>query len=390
MTAHAAKGLQAPVVFLPDTTGAGQGDKLRLFWAETPAGRAPLLGPSRKALDPPEAARLAAARERTVEQERRRLLYVAMTRAEDRLYVAGWAAGKTGRPDGCWHDLIELGMDRLPGVTDMPADFSDDPILVYDDPGDAPAPAAAADPPPPEAEAPLPAWFREPVAPAQTAGSTAAPSHAPSGRVLEEPEDAPAALSPLRRGGRRAEEALRFGRGLLIHRLLERLPGVPPEARGRVGAAYLAGAADLAPDEVRATLAAALRLIEDPAFGPVFAPDAIAEAPIAGVVRGRRYAGVIDRLRIVGNRVAIVDFKTNRPPPPDAAGTPEAYLRQMALYRALARQAFPGKTVATALLWTEAPRLDPLDDALLDRFAPEAFAEDGKTAALTAPPASPS
>ncbi|MEQ9124367.1 MAG: hypothetical protein RIM80_17590, partial [Alphaproteobacteria bacterium] len=79
-----------------------------------------------------------------------------------------------------------------------------------------------------------------------------------------------------------------------------------------------------------------------------------------------------------------------RPPPPNAAGTPETYLRQMALYRALARQAFPGKTVVAALLWTEAPRLDPLDDALLDRFSPEAFAEDGEAAALTAQPPSPS
>jgi ATP-dependent helicase/nuclease subunit A len=214
----------------------------------------------------------------------------------------------------------------------------------------------------------LPDWWDTPLAPT---AALAAPL-APSGAVVDDADDPPAALSPLARGQQRSETAARFGRGILIHKLLERLPGVPPEDRRRVGEAYLRRAAQLSDADVPTVLEAALKLLVDPTFSAVFAPEALAEAPIAGVVGGKQYAGIIDRLAISENHVAIVDFKTNRPPPAGASATPPAYLKQMALYRALARQAYPRKTIRTALLWTEAPRLDVLDDELLDAFAPNA------------------
>ncbi len=370
LTVHAAKGLQAPIVFLPDTT-RGPSSPPKLLWLEHRGRRVPLLAATSVKKDADLATRLGEARAQANAEERRRLLYVAMTRAEDRLYIAGSQTGKKPerREPGCWHELIEAGMARLAGVDERPCPFSEAPFLVYDDPGDGAAVEATWEPETAPIQFVLPPWWGMP-APRPTA-ALAGPTLAPSSAVVVDADDPPAALSPLARGGRRAAEATRFGRGLLIHKLLERLPAVPVAERRRIGRAYLERAADLGASTLAATLQAALDLLDDPAFGHVFAASALAEAPIAGVIGGRRYAGVIDRLAIGPERVAIVDFKTNRPPPPDARMTPPAYLKQMALYRALARQAFPGRTIVTGLLWTEAPRLDELDDGLLDAFAPD-------------------
>lgn len=371
LTAHAAKGLQASIVFLPDTTRGQPQDRLKLHWAETPFGEAPVLGASAQDDDPTVVANLRAGRQAREAAERRRLLYVAMTRAEDRLYVAGWKSGRGDklRDDQSWHALVEAGFDRLPDVAEIDVDYADMPILTYADPG-------AATPLPIEAETEdtaaavwtPPAWWERP-APKPEAP---APATAPSRTVIEDADDPPAALSPLARGGRRAEAARRFGRGLVIHKLLERLPATPPQLRAEAGRAFLARASDLPDEAADAVLEAALQLLDDPAFGRVFFDGALAEAPIAGRIGDKRYAGVIDRLSVGPDRVVIVDFKTNRPPPRGPEATPPAYLSQMALYRELARQAFPGRAIDVALLWTEAPRLDALADDLLDPFAPSA------------------
>ncbi|MEX0814108.1 MAG: double-strand break repair helicase AddA, partial [Dongiaceae bacterium] len=110
MTVHGAKGLQAPIVFLPDTMQTPQ-HPARLLWHEDRAERAPALPlwSPRVACDE---ARAAAAREhhrRADRREYRRLLYVALTRAEDRLYVCGWH-GRKAPPDDCWYKLIERGL----------------------------------------------------------------------------------------------------------------------------------------------------------------------------------------------------------------------------------------------------------------------------------------
>lgn len=367
MTAHAAKGLQAPIVFLPDTVGAPPQDRVRLFWTRDGEVRAPLLGPTSSKRNPDAIQALNDRRTAETEEERRRLLYVAMTRAEDRLYVMGWRTEKNSVSPTCWHSLVRSGFERLNGIEQRLAGYSDDPILAYVDPGapQAETPEAPA-PTKPTPETPTPDWWGRKL----DTRMAASPVEAPSRLVVDEADDPPAALSPLKRTRRRAEDIRRFGRGLLIHRLLERLPEAAPADRRRLGEAYLARAADLEDQSRDALLDATLALIEDPAFGDVFGKDALAEAPIAGTLFGRRYAGVIDRLLIADSHVAIIDFKTNRPPPEGPTATPEGYLRQMAVYRALARQAFPGKVVRTAILWTEAPRLDPLSDALLDAFAP--------------------
>jgi ATP-dependent helicase/nuclease subunit A len=182
-----------------------------------------------------------------------------------------------------------------------------------------------------------------------------------------EPEEGePPVLAPF--GG---QQRHRFRRGRLIHRLLQVLPALPP-ARRRDAAATLVRRLDRdLPEAACAEIAeAALRVIEAPDLAALFGPGSRAEAPIVGQVGGRILSGQIDRIVVAEDRVLIVDYKTNRPPPARVEDVPAAYLRQMAAYRAAIAAVYPGRPVAAALLWTDGPFAMMLPDAVLDRFDP--------------------
>ena len=110
--------------------------------------------------------------------------------------------------------------------------------------------------------------------------------------------------------------------------------------------------------------------MEDERFGPVFAPGSRAEVAIMGEVevlgRKRLVSGKIDRLAVTESEVLVIDYKTNRPPPATLAEVPQAYVLQLALYRALLEPLYPGRTVRAALLFTETPGLMVLPDSALD------------------------
>lgn len=372
LTAHAAKGLQAPVVFLPQTTRGDARYGLGLFWTDTPgtpdkptAAAAPVLAPSRQALDPQSIAPLRAARAARQEEERRRLLYVAMTRAEDRLYVCGWETNvKPDKQAGTWHGLVKAGLESLEDIEEQAVDFAEAPMLILNDLGDADITDAVDTTPESPGAHDLPAWWGAPLAPQPSALGLSAPSCL----ITDPAPGAPPVVSPLEWGEKARAATTRFGRGLIIHRLLERLPALAPDARQHAAERYLARQDSFDAAAQADILQAVFRVLDDPEFAPIFAPGGLAEAPIAGVVAGQPIAGVIDRLLVTDTDVLIVDYKSNRPPPSDAAATPEAYLAQMAVYRDLAAQAFPGRTIKTALLWTDAPRLVILPDALLAPF----------------------
>lgn len=366
LTAHAAKGLQAPIVFLPQTTKAEPQYRLGLFWADTEAGSAPILGPSRQALDPDCVKALRAARATAQEQERRRLLYVALTRAEDRLYVCGWDTG--AKPDvlaRTWHGLTQAGLESIARHQTQAVDYADEPMLILDDPGE----HGLADDIGLEdlitARHPLPDWWGAPI----QASPGAAMIQAPSRLIADPPPDAPPVLLPLDWGDKSKAAATRFSRGLIIHRLLEKLPALPSSDRHLVAARYLTRTETLSDIEQADILAAVFRVLDHPDFAALFQPDSLAEASIAGMIGGQPVGGIIDRMRVTDDEVLIVDYKSNRPPPSTAEATPPQYLTQMAAYRDLATQTFPGRTVKTALLWTEAPRLVVLPNALLDAHA---------------------
>jgi ATP-dependent helicase/nuclease subunit A len=341
MTVHGAKGLEAPLVILPDSTGEVEDAPDNGLIFDDEAG--PFV--SFRGKDDDAAMRTArAAHEARMLGEHWRLLYVAMTRARDRLIVCGHQFGnaKAGEAEASWRRAVEDAL-RTRGAQACDSPFGEGLRLG------APLTADAVARPAPRPIS-LPLWARAP-APATTRRDQAAPSRAA--------HVDPALFSP------RGEGQRRFRRGRLIHGLLQRLPEVAPAHRDEAARAWLArqGADAKESDDYARE---ALRVISDPAFAAVFGPASRAEAPIVGEAAGRDVRGVVDRLAVDDARVIVLDFKTDRPAPKDAESAPDSYALQLALYRAVLRKIFPGKTVSCALLWTEAPLLMELPEARLD------------------------
>lgn len=352
ITVHGAKGLQAPIVILPDTTTAPTSSPPILWQDETP------LWPPQRAHEPPicSAARGEANRRR--DQEYRRLLYVAMTRAEDRLLLCGWH-GKRQPSDSCWYKLVRDALE--PGAA--PFAFSDDPDwqgegLRIDAPQQIPIPfSEEEDRPPPTPDAPD--WLRVPPLPEPVPPRPLTPSH---------PSAEPPVQSPMDIDG-----TDRFKRGLLIHRLLQSLPARPAGERHTAAETYLARPVHGLEDAVQQDIASeVMGILESPEFAPLFAADSHAEVPIVGAVEGpdgpEMISGQVDRLVIRENEVIVVDYKTNRPAPRQENDVPDGYIRQMAAYRAVLRAVWPDRPIRCVLLWTDGPHTISLNEPQLDRF----------------------
>ncbi|MGD9979817.1 MAG: double-strand break repair helicase AddA [Hyphomonadaceae bacterium] len=342
MTVHGAKGLEAPVVILPDATGdIEDAPDNGLIFDERE-------GPYVSFRKSDDDARVGAARnahEARMRGEHWRLAYVAMTRARDRLIVCGpqFGGSKAGEADESWRSSIETALTGL-GAPEVETPFGMGRRLgqpMFADPH-----AAA----PPREEIALPAWVSTPAA-----GGARTDIAAPSRLHRIDP----ALFSP------RVDGQKRFRRGRLIHGLLQRLPDVAPAEREAAARAWLARQS-VDDAEAEAHAREALKVIADPRFAAVFAPSSRAEAPIVGEVAGKVVRGIVDRLAIDDDRVLVLDFKTDRPAPLDAAAAPDSYVLQLALYREVLRQIFPLKSVSCALLWTEKPHLMDLPEDRLD------------------------
>jgi ATP-dependent helicase/nuclease subunit A len=361
MTVHGAKGLQAPIVFLPDTTqkpriseppywtpaehalGAGLGQALPL-WAPRVGDFGPLLTDLR------DQARI------DQERESHRLLYVAMTRAEDRLYICGWQ-GYQSLPEGCWYNLVKSGLEGAPGVENIDTDFSDivpdfsGPVARLMCPQDAEI-----------KETPGEAELAPPVLDTSWAALVPAPEPAPAQALTpSDPGEEPTAMSPAGDGSGN------FLRGRVVHALLQHLPKIEIGERDAAARRYLARASlGLGEDDQAAIASETLELLGDPAFSGLFAPGSLAEMPVTGTIGEAVVSGQIDRLVVTDDEVLVADYKTGRACPRDVTGVPAHYLRQMALYRALIARALPGRAVRCALVFTSGPVLLALPDAALD------------------------
>jgi ATP-dependent helicase/nuclease subunit A len=339
MTVHGAKGLEADIVILPDTTSL----------PEPPSRKGHLLYDEDRVLFPladdeaPQIVKDAKARaEAETLREHRRLLYVALTRARDRLYVCGFE-NKKGVKEYSWYELARAAAESL-GVK---VAHGDGEIITFGTTNEEKGVAAT----PKQKQHGLPDWVGKP-----------APVEPALPRLIR-PSDAvgaaPPAFSPLGAG--------RFRRGLVVHALLARLPDITPEKRHAVALAFVRASGLKQPEKlVEETLA----VLDDPAFAAAFAPGSQAEAgllaelPELGV--GARVNGRIDRLAVTDKEVLILDYKTNRPPPAREADVPAVYLAQMALYRAAAAKVFQGRRIACGLIFTDGPRLLQLSDVVLD------------------------
>ncbi|HTI83381.1 MAG TPA: PD-(D/E)XK nuclease family protein, partial [Acetobacteraceae bacterium] len=284
-------------------------------------------------------------------EEHNRLLYVALTRAEDHLLVCGWQT-RRALDDACWYRLVERGFDALPAQSADGARRYAVPQL------DEPEGPPATDSKP--SVAVLPAWHAQPppaegLHPVRLAPSR--PENAELGPV-------PAAASPL---AARGASNNRFQLGKLVHTLLQHLPDLPASERAGAARAWLERSAVADADELTQEI---LAILDHPELAPLFDPGSRAEVPLTGVVANSVIGGLVDRLAVLSDRVVIADFKTNRRPPARIEDTPVLYLRQMAAYRSVLQALFPDRPVACALVWTQAARVAMLPDRLLDLHAP--------------------
>ncbi len=357
LTVHGAKGLEAGIVFLPDTCSLPpSGLDPHLHWGGDGGDGEFVLWRPAKPDEDSVAADLHRRARAEIEREHRRLLYVAMTRARDRLYVCGFES-KRGRDDGCWYDLIEPAVRALGVETTL---ASGETVVRVAEPQTAPPDGKAARVARAAAEPP-PAWALVDPAPEPEPARPLTPS-----RPIDEE---PAVMSPL------GDDGAPFERGLIVHRLLRSLPDVAPDRREAAARTFVARPAlALAKDARDGIVAETLAVLDHPDFAHLFRPGSLAEVPIAGVVgvagNARAVSGQVDRLVVADDTVTVVDFKTNRPPPEREDDVAPAYLRQMAAYRRVLTIIYPGRAVEAVLLWTAGPRLMRLSPRILDAHSP--------------------
>ncbi|MDG1287821.1 MAG: double-strand break repair helicase AddA [Rickettsiales bacterium] len=343
MTVHGSKGLQAPIVILPDTVGKPSAME-KLLWTDDTALFAPDDAAQSHAI-----LALKDHRKQAELREYRRLLYVAMTRAADELYVTGWLGANAKAPaDDCWYAHIaqameQIGVEQPEGhwvLTDVIA-RSDSDVAIQKIPTSLDCPASLA------MTNTLPAWVTqnmpdEPLPPRPLT---------PSRPKLAEP----AADSPLIRKERSSAK-----RGTLIHHLLEILPDIAAEHR-RTSAEILLKQHQVPEEQRHRWIEEVLDVLNDARFTAVFGQGSLAEVPITAMLaESQILSGQIDRLVVLKDSVLIVDYKTSRNVPQTQAAIPEQHRQQMQLYVDTIRRVYPDKRVEAAILWTHTPKLMPL------------------------------
>ena len=355
MTVHGSKGLQAPIVFLPDTFSK---PKIRngVLWTDD---NLPFWAPlAENAVGPAAVARSDAIKQQN--QEYRRLLYVALTRAEDRLYICGWR-GNAKPIEGNWYQILENALKGFETKIDLSELSSEgwrgtgyrlknsqtatiDEITkqtnVIDNEEVRPPPWAFC-PPPSEK--------------ATDADLTA--SGFDEGSIV---------VSPIASSDRD-----RFKRGLIIHKLLQVLPGVSKERQEIVARKFVScPIQDLTKAAQFQIVSEVMRVLNDRSFSEVFAEGSRAEVPLIGKLGDITISGQVDRLAVSSTRVLVIDYKSNLPPPDDPQSVPAAYLKQMSAYRFLVRKIWPNREIECGILWTIGPTLMKLSDDLLDKWEP--------------------
>lgn len=376
MTVHGAKGLEANIVFLIDAhrgPNLSQQDPIQKLGVQggnaSQIVAAPLFagGANR---DIPITATAREDKKQKIYEEYRRLLYVAATRARDRLYICGHELGNDSKPREketgvkSWHALAQDAFDRLDERVEQDRspwwESTDETARRISCPQTVPAKQADETPTPASAE--IPPWLT------LSAKPETAPAHLTPSRLADEDE---AASEPAETPALSPSETDKYFRGRTLHRLLELLPETPPGERPIAANRLLSRLAPHIDERERNRWRdEILTVLADAQFARVFGPGSRAEVAIAGTPKGAGsgiiITGQIDRFILDKNEILVVDYKTNRPPPARIEDTAPAYVAQMAAYRALLQEIYPDRQIKAALLWTFDARLMALPDEMLD------------------------
>lgn len=331
MTVHGSKGLQAPVVFLPDTVSVKSYKCEQNLLFDDQYAYYPLNG---DAYDD-NCAAIKEKNDQKADEEYRRLLYVALTRAEDQMIICGYAnSDKINEKSWfslCEKSLVENGFpeDKIFKITseEIIEKRAKDAQIVPDNP--------------PE----IPRWFDKEVDDEDGLSKPYTPS------ALETDDEEPDSVSPLR------EKGNFYRRGTLIHKLLQFLPQNSGDAENATDIFLQKNAFDFSPQQLAQIKTEVLSLLNNPKYAPLFGAEAQSEVPIVGEVEGKMISAQLDKLLVLPDKIMIVDFKTNRPPAHSIADTPPSYIRQLALYAELIRRIYPNLPIETYILWTNEARL---------------------------------
>jgi ATP-dependent helicase/nuclease subunit A len=361
MTVHASKGLQAPIVICPDSTSLPtyslKSDKGFIFTEEGTA-----LWPSSKQDHCEAIENYKSYASKRAYEEYCRLLYVAMTRAEDHLIICG-ALNKrqSDVADESWYGLVYQGMKKIGamdhewGHDESYMNPDNNSFLIYE----AGQPYKAdkmSDKKQERSVLPLADWAQQSFEPERKSSRILRPS--------QDYDDVHVAYSPLSR----MDDTYRFKRGNLTHTLLQYLPDMDIHERYDKGTIYLDKHASDLPDDVKdSILNEVIAILSSDDFAPFFGQGSLAEVSITGIVHNDNgttdvISGQIDRLLVTESEVWIVDFKSNRPPPKDPAKIPVQYRQQLAAYKTVIADMYPDHAIRCALLWTDGPFMMELKD----------------------------
>jgi len=350
MTVHGSKGLQAPIVILADATGDPDRSPPRgLKLVEELPGAGGRTVPLPDLAKEEKVGRVAAAEAEAARAEREehwRLLYVAMTRAEEALFIGGALLGREKEPaDHSWYARLRPLFGEEP--------VEDSIWGACHERGERAAGIAPRREPANDDRATLPAWTTAPIGPEPRPPRPLAPSSAGQDEGADPP------FPP-------GADSFAARRGVLMHKLLERLPELEPAAREATAREWLERqASEVTAEEREAMVAAVLAVLAHPDWAAIFSPAALAEVPLAATVGGQVIAGTADRLLVERDRVLVVDFKTARRPPSALAGVLPTTLKQMAAYAAALGAIYPGRRIEAAVLYTQTPLLVPIPAEVL-------------------------
>ncbi len=350
MTVHGSKGLQAPIVFVADTTSI-RSKQDRLIWCNDNGISLPILPHNRKQMAQPMVQAVMQDNEQE-QDEYRRLLYVALTRAEDWLIVCGTeqTKKKANVQDGSWYKLVEAAFAKIGEKNEDGYQFGTAPVF-------------SANVQTPQAQS--------------TAYDFVPPNKAPNEPTPSKPLSPSKLLTPMPAEHKPLQSSAAMLRGNALHKIFQLVPTLPEAQQHKAAKNIALEQAGMLDENQRAQLVQeAFSVMRAAEFSHLFSEDALAEVPVCGVVAWKgnniTVSGQIDRLWVGESELWIVDFKSSANPP-DAGHIPAAYIQQMTLYKALLAEIYPNHTIKTGLLWTAIARLDWLSPKHLDETPAGAY-----------------
>jgi ATP-dependent helicase/nuclease subunit A len=372
ITAHSSKGLEAPIVFLVDPGSAAFSHQHAppIVTLETTAGQKAWLWQAAKSMKLTRAEPAFDMIKADAEEEYRRLLYVGMTRAADRLILCGYRPEKPPTFSH-WLSMVKSGLEapladaksggELVGESDEHGNFLHWRWVIGETGRHERLPAESESGQRSEL-AELPAWLT-PVANEQAPPRPITPSGVMGLFEVDEDSTAGFALG--------SEEAL--ARGNAIHDLLQVVPGLEDQQVEKILQSYFAGPGSAIGDALAEEIKMQIRqLMANPEFAPLLRSPGRSEAEITGTIylagKEQMIRGRIDRIVLMDGLVVIIDYKTNQVVPSYCDAIPAQYVGQMALYRNLVQALYPDKRIACKLVWTQAGEVMDVSDLQMDNW----------------------